>query len=236
MIAVQHRQASTSAFHESIKAAVSRIDADVALYQTKTLELYLFEKTAFFKLLGDVFLSVSMLTALLAGTGIFAIISRSVTQRLRETGIRRALGSSNTGVVWIYLRQGLIYLGVGILIGGGSALMVSNALAYIFSDLASAPKARTPPGASVHARTGSPHDLSRRQRRTDTRTVGSGSDETRASSNRCRAARRRSRRAEQLGCLELDEEDLALCTFVCPSKVEYGPLLRQVLTMIEKEG
>ena len=42
--------------------------------------------------------------------------------------------------------------------------------------------------------------------------------------------------AEQLGCLELDEEDLALCTFVCPSKVEYGPLLRQVLTMIEKEG
>lgn len=43
-------------------------------------------------------------------------------------------------------------------------------------------------------------------------------------------------RAEQLGCLELDEEDLALCTFVCPSKVEYGPLLRQVLTMIEKEG
>ena len=43
-------------------------------------------------------------------------------------------------------------------------------------------------------------------------------------------------RAEQLGCLELDEEDLALCTFVCPSKHEYGPYLRTVLTTIEKEG
>jgi Na+-transporting NADH:ubiquinone oxidoreductase subunit A len=43
-------------------------------------------------------------------------------------------------------------------------------------------------------------------------------------------------RAEELGCLELDEEDLALCSFVCPGKVEYGPLLRQVLTTIEKEG
>src|SRR5690606_785234 len=32
--------------------------------------------------------------------------------------------------------------------------------------------------------------------------------------------------AQALGCLELDEEDLALCTFVCPSKYEYGPLLR----------
>ena len=43
-------------------------------------------------------------------------------------------------------------------------------------------------------------------------------------------------KAEELGCLELDEEDLALCSFVCPGKVEYGPLLRQVLTTIEKEG
>jgi Na+-transporting NADH:ubiquinone oxidoreductase subunit A len=42
--------------------------------------------------------------------------------------------------------------------------------------------------------------------------------------------------ALMLGCLELDEEDLALCTFVCPGKNEYGPLLRQCLTHIEREG
>ena len=42
--------------------------------------------------------------------------------------------------------------------------------------------------------------------------------------------------AQSLGCLELDEEDLALCTFVCPSKYEYGPVLRDNLTQIEKEG
>ena len=41
--------------------------------------------------------------------------------------------------------------------------------------------------------------------------------------------------AETLGCLELDEEDVALCTFVCPSKIEYGPLLRAMLTRLEKE-
>jgi Na+-transporting NADH:ubiquinone oxidoreductase subunit A len=43
-------------------------------------------------------------------------------------------------------------------------------------------------------------------------------------------------RAEELGCLELDEEDLALCTFVCPGKYEYGPILRKNLDTIEKEG
>ena len=42
--------------------------------------------------------------------------------------------------------------------------------------------------------------------------------------------------AEQLGCLELDEEDLALCTFVCPSKINHGENLRSNLTQIEKEG
>lgn len=42
--------------------------------------------------------------------------------------------------------------------------------------------------------------------------------------------------AQFLGCLELDEEDLALCTFVCPGKYEYGPILRDNLTCIEKEG
>ena len=43
-------------------------------------------------------------------------------------------------------------------------------------------------------------------------------------------------RAEELGALELIEEDLALCSFVSPEKVEYGKLLREVLTTLEKEG
>ena len=42
--------------------------------------------------------------------------------------------------------------------------------------------------------------------------------------------------AQALGCLELDEEDLALLSYVCPAKHDYGPLLRAVLARIEKEG
>ncbi|MGX2029730.1 Na(+)-translocating NADH-quinone reductase subunit A [Methylocaldum gracile] len=42
--------------------------------------------------------------------------------------------------------------------------------------------------------------------------------------------------AQALGCLELDEEDLALCTFVDPGKHDFGPVLRKNLTQIEKEG
>ena len=42
--------------------------------------------------------------------------------------------------------------------------------------------------------------------------------------------------AQSLGCLELSEEDLALCTYVCPGKYDYGHILRQNLNQIEKEG
>jgi Na+-transporting NADH:ubiquinone oxidoreductase subunit A len=42
--------------------------------------------------------------------------------------------------------------------------------------------------------------------------------------------------AQKLGCLELDEEDLALCSYVCAGKYEYGPILRDNLARIEKEG
>ena len=43
-------------------------------------------------------------------------------------------------------------------------------------------------------------------------------------------------RAEELGCLELDEEDLALCTFVDPGKTDFGPHLRRVLDTLRTEG
>jgi Na+-transporting NADH:ubiquinone oxidoreductase subunit A len=42
--------------------------------------------------------------------------------------------------------------------------------------------------------------------------------------------------ARELGALELDEEDLALCTYVCPGKYDYGSLLRQSLETIRHEG
>jgi Na+-transporting NADH:ubiquinone oxidoreductase subunit A len=42
--------------------------------------------------------------------------------------------------------------------------------------------------------------------------------------------------SQQLGCLELVEEDLALCSFVDPGKHDFGPLLRSTLTQIEVEG
>ena len=42
--------------------------------------------------------------------------------------------------------------------------------------------------------------------------------------------------AQSLGCLELDEDDVGLYTYVCPGKYDYGKILRENLQLIEKEG
>ena len=42
--------------------------------------------------------------------------------------------------------------------------------------------------------------------------------------------------SEALGCLELGEEDVAVCSFVCPSKIDYGAALRSTLDRIEEQG
>jgi Na+-transporting NADH:ubiquinone oxidoreductase subunit A len=42
--------------------------------------------------------------------------------------------------------------------------------------------------------------------------------------------------AEQLGCLELDEEDLGLCSYVCSGKYDYGHILRATLDRIWQDG
>jgi Na+-transporting NADH:ubiquinone oxidoreductase subunit A len=43
-------------------------------------------------------------------------------------------------------------------------------------------------------------------------------------------------KVQALGGLELDEEDLALCSYVCPSKYDFGSILRSNLSSIEAEG
>jgi predicted permease len=74
-----------------------------------------------------------VLAGVLAAVGIFGVISRTVARRMREAGIRLALGAPMPGLIGLMMRDGLISAGIGLGAGLVGALVVSHALKpYLF--------------------------------------------------------------------------------------------------------
>ena len=122
-------------FQTTIKKAATRVDRDISLRVIRSLEESLFLNTKMLKALSELFVGVAMIALVLAGTGIYGVVSRTVLLRTHEMGIRRALGFTDRGTIRLFLRQGVFYLIVGAALGGGGALITSNLLAAEFPTL-----------------------------------------------------------------------------------------------------
>ena len=74
------------------------------------------------------FLLFAAIALLLASVGLYAVIAHSVNQRTQEIGIRMAIGATSRDILAIVFRQGMIPLGLGLLIGLAGSLAVNTVL------------------------------------------------------------------------------------------------------------
>jgi predicted permease len=81
-----------------------------------------------FRWVGDMYLLISLATLVLTASGIFAIYSRTTFQRNRELGVRRAVGSSNFGIVKLLLNEKLIYIAPSFIFAAGCSVLAVNQL------------------------------------------------------------------------------------------------------------
>lgn len=100
-----------------IRRRLAKIDPDQPVYNVRNLEDIFRENHAFFRfntLLLTVFAAIALILSVI---GIYGVISYAVSQRIREFGIRLALGSPANKILFLALRQGIWMSAVGISLG-----------------------------------------------------------------------------------------------------------------------
>jgi putative ABC transport system permease protein len=75
-----------------------------------------------------VFEAFALVALVLAATGIYGVLSGSVTERMREIGVRSALGASRADIVALVVRQAMTLTGFGVVLGLCAAMLASRAL------------------------------------------------------------------------------------------------------------
>jgi putative ABC transport system permease protein len=118
-----------------VRDEVAAIDADIPLYQVRTLGDAIRESTWFYRVFGALFMVFGSVALFLAAIGLYAVMSSSVSRRTREVGVRMALGARQSDVLRLIFRQAMVQVGVGLAFGLALAAAISRLLAIVLFDV-----------------------------------------------------------------------------------------------------
>jgi putative ABC transport system permease protein len=120
---------------ESLAAAVAHavheLDKDLPVVEAETLENILAREASTRRFNAMLFSVFAALALVLAATGVYGVLSYSVSQRTHEVGIRMALGAGSRDVVRLFMGQGLRLVFLGLVIGLGSALVLTRLMSSL---------------------------------------------------------------------------------------------------------
>lgn len=124
--------ANFSSLEQEIRGAITAVDRSIPIENLRSLDQQIAFDQGAVDAVAYIFVAFSFGALILASTGIYGVIARTISLKTHEIGVRRALGSSDMKVLGRYLRQGFIFLLVGAVLGGGSAYII---IGNIFSSL-----------------------------------------------------------------------------------------------------
>lgn len=112
----------------AIRAAIWAVDKNVPVVRVATLDNLLASSEAERRFALVLFGAFALVGLVLAASGIYGVLSGSVTERTREIGVRAALGASRSNILGLVLRQGMHLTGLGVAVGLIGAVAASQTL------------------------------------------------------------------------------------------------------------
>ncbi len=119
----------------SIRAVVSSIDRNLGVSEVKTLDEVLSDSLARPRLSSSLLGFFALLSVLLAGIGVYGVLAFAARQRVREIGIRIALGAQRAQVLRLFLKDGAALVAIGGAIGLLACLAVGRLLTAILFEV-----------------------------------------------------------------------------------------------------
>lgn len=118
-----------------VRQIVSSLNPDIPIYFVYSMEEALARPTWFIRVFGTMFMIFGFIALFLASVGLYAVMSFAVSRRVREVGIRMALGAQGGDVIRMIFGQGAWQLGIGLVLGLGLAAGVAQFLTIILFDV-----------------------------------------------------------------------------------------------------
>ena len=109
-----------------VRSAVARVDSDRPLTQIRTIDQYLAQQMQGDVLWVGLLVTFGAIAGVLAVTGIYGVISYAVAQRTHEIGIRLALGANARTIVALIMRQAVVVVAAGLVIGIIGSLILTR--------------------------------------------------------------------------------------------------------------
>jgi putative ABC transport system permease protein len=127
-LVVRARGGDVMALAPAIKNALWSVDKDQPIVRVAAMDALLATSETQRRFAMLVFEAFAVVALVLAATGIYGVLSGNVTERMREIGVRSALGASRAGILALVVRQGMTLTGAGVAIGLVGAAIASRAL------------------------------------------------------------------------------------------------------------
>jgi putative ABC transport system permease protein len=128
---VARAERDPAALVPSLERAIWSVDGDQPILRVQTMERLVIQSEAQRRFALIVLQTFALLALMLAGIGLYGVLSGSVTERMREIGVRSALGASRETIVAMVVRQGMTLTALGVALGLAGAVAASEALATL---------------------------------------------------------------------------------------------------------